>query len=139
MTRAVDRVGRRGFVLGVLGLASIARGFTVMSGEAWDDDSAVVYNLWPDPVRMSIWLAAGTIALLSVRHRQLRDFAFGALSLAITHRLVGHLWSWLMWAIPGAPGGDVWAWAWVAWWGSLLWLLWLIARWTDEGDPTHDS
>lgn len=44
----------------------------------------------------------------------------------------GTPWSLVAWIVPGSPGGDPWAWAWMTWWGCLLWLLWLIARWVGE-------
>ena len=129
---AIGNIGRRGFILGVLGVAAISRGFTILSGETWAEDDAVSFSLWPTPIRIAIWVSAGLVALAAVAWPQLRHVAFAALGLALAQRLVGHAWSLVAWIMPGAPGGDPWAWAWVTWWGCLLWLLWLIARWVGE-------
>lgn len=104
----------------------------MLSGERWDEDSAVFFSLWPPAARVGVWLVAGLIALVATTRPGWRDVGFMAIGFAFGQRLSGHLWSWLMWAVPGAPGGDMYAIAWVAWWALLLWILWLMARWVED-------
>ena len=127
---------RRRQALTLLALAWIAHGITILHQPGWrNTDEAIIYEMWPAGLRIGIWAGCGLVALVlsrvSARDSRLQAVAWALLTIPPTIRVVAHLWSALMWIIPGAPGGEPVAIAYAVWWAAICTLVAMLARWPE--------
>ena len=104
----------------VFALMHICMGFSVLGQPTqFDSDLAIWHTAIPLEFRVSLWFVAGIVALSGVFSNKLQTAGFVVATLMPTERALSYGWSWLMWAIPGAPQGSPWA-LWEGFWWALL-------------------
>ena len=120
----------------LISVAWVCHGVTILHQPGWRiPDEAICFETWPLSVRIGIWLAcglAGTI-LAAAANPRAEALGFALAVIPPTLRVVSYGWSVLMWAIPGAPGGE-WASAFYAiYWSAILVLIYRLSRWPEPG------
>ena len=127
---------RRRTALLLISVAWVCHGVTILHQPGWRDaDEAICFEMWPLPVRIGIWLVCGLagIILAAAANHRAEALGFALAVIPPTLRVVSYGWSVLMWAIPGAPGGE---WASVfygVYWSAILALIYRLARWPEPG------
>ena len=120
----------------LISVAWVAHGVTILHQPGWRDaDEAILFELWPLSVRIGIWLVCGLagIILAAAANHRAEALGFALAVIPPTLRVVSYGWSVLMWAIPGAPGGE-WASAFYGvYWLAILALIYRLSRWPEPG------
>ena len=127
---------RRQTALLLISTAWVAHGVTILHQPGHlDADEAIIFELWPLWLRIGIWLVCGLAGLLLAVSRRARAESWGWALAVIPPavRVVAYLWSFVMWAIPGAPGGEWASAAYATYWVAVLLLTYWVARWPESG------
>ena len=127
---------RRQTALLLISIAWLAHGVTIWHQPGYlDADEAIIFELWPLWLRIGIWLVCGLGGALLAVSRRARAEPWGwALAVIFPAvRVVSYAWSFAMWVIPGAPGGEWVSAAYAAYWVAMLLLAYGVARWPEPG------
>lgn len=138
-TRLIRALGRRGVVLGLLGLVWIFTGVSILVTPG--AHNYLMLDIVP-PVRASAWVIAGLVAIACAGLPQGDDrWGFAALYIPALYRFLAYLYGFEDW-IDDAHGraGDPRALVGVLAWGTVLILLVVIAGWREPDDTSlHES
>ena len=127
-----DQLGTRGTVLVMLGLVFLARAAAVWTEDSWPLDAAVFYDRIPRGVRSIMWGMCGVTAGVCARRPRWHPVGFTAAIVMPIERATAHLWSFIMWVVPGAPGGDIAGLFWWIQWTCYATVIWRLGRWAED-------
>ena len=133
---------RRHTALLLISVAWVCHGVTLLHQPGHlDADEAIVFELWPLWLRISIWLVCGLGGVLLAVSRRARAEPWGWALAVIPPavRVVAYLWSLVMWVIPGAPGGEWVSAFYVVHWAAILAVIYRLARWPELGAAPKES
>ena len=125
---------RRRTALLLISVAWVCHGVTILHQPGHlDADEAIIFELWPLWLRISIWLVCGLAGVLLAVSRRARAESWGWALAVIppAQRVVAYLWSLAMWVIPGAPGGEWVSVFYAVYWTAILALIYRLARWPE--------
>ena len=81
----------------------------------------------PAPIRGALWIGPGLFAIYAALSRRGKSVALGLLQIMPVVRISSYLWAWLMWLIPGEPGGYASGWYQAAFHSVLVMAVWITA------------
>lgn len=98
-------------------------------------DQAILYEWWPLWVRLGLWIIPALLmAVTAVSHNVMHQVVgWQAAIIPVLVHLASHLWSLLMWIIPGAPGGSLLSVSYITWWSAIGGLVLFLSRMDDDG------
>lgn len=133
MHQILKRMGRRGTVLALLGACWIARGLSILHDPGLNNpDDAILHNLLPAWLRVSLWTLTGLTAILTAWNVKRQDIGWAALIFLPLERVVSHLWSVAMWVVPGPPSGTWHSAIYIIYWVTLVCVIVLLASWRED-------
>lgn len=121
---------QRKVILALLGALWVLQGLEIFNKqEVWVADKAIIYLGWSYSFRVILWCSTGLLASLGamVGTKLSERMGWMVLALMPIERFFLHTYSWIAWLIPGAPGGDPWAPLYMAKWGLMWFVIWLLA------------
>ena len=96
----------------------ISMAFSVVHTEIGrSSDKAVLFDAWPPPLRSGLWAGAALVVAVGIFCSKFEPAAFGFAIIMPMERVVGYLWAWMHFMIPGYPPGDPWIWS-----NALFWI-----------------
>lgn len=120
----------------ILGVMWVMFGLAILgsSGLEYSIDEAVLFVFIPREARATLWIVSGLLGAASSIRAIPEWIGFMSLVVMPMQRVVAYLWSFLMWVIPGLPGGSlVSLWEGIGW-ASFTFLVAWIASWHE---PDH--
>lgn len=130
--KLVDRIGEQGVYLLAWGFFCLTQALALNERSPWPAGQGVFLTELPLIARILLWGVAGLVATICafVPKTGWKAVAFGVLGLTLAQRAAGYFSGFVSWMIPGDPQGapdSIW---WFFTYASLLWILWLNARWS---------
>ncbi len=122
----------RARALALIGVMAIIQGLLVHSTPLSDPDYAIAYELIPIPVRMAAWITTGVLAVAFAWHPgRLQAIATGAALIMPAERAGSFLYSFVMWVVPGVPGGSLASLGHFVMWGCWTGIIVVLGMWHD--------
>ena len=106
------------------------RSAALLLAAAWAGYALII--LVPEHVRQVLWLVAAVAAITGALWRRGEPLAWIAASAPPYLYAASHLGSWLMFVIPGTPGGTEQAGGYAIFWAALAGLTTLLSRWAED-------
>lgn len=127
---------RRVWVLILFGLFHLGYAVSTLTvnGADIDPGDAILFELLPVPLRAAMWATTGVVAILCAPSRRWQKLGWVAIMVMPMERTVGHLWSAVMYYLPGYPPGLASAPAELAVWAAISGVVWITAGWPE---PDH--
>ena len=127
---------RNALALALLGVGAIGQGLAVWleSSVIPNPDHAIVYEMWPIWLRLSLWFGCGAAALL-LAFTPMRPLGWIAALVMPMERSMSHGWSLAMWLIPGHPPGVETAGPQFIFWTAIALLIYIMSGWAAQPEP----
>ena len=122
-------------LFGVFHLGYAASTLAVSSSDI-DPGDAILFELFPVPVRAAMWTVTGLVAVLCAPSRRWQKLGWVAAMVMPMEHTVGHVWSAVMYYLPGYPPGLIIAPAEMAVWAAISGLVWVTAGWPEPDSVT---
>lgn len=142
LTAPCTFLGRRGGVLLTIGVAWTLQGVSigVVGDPAWPDDAALLHLAVPVPIRISLWVGTGVLAILgaTVNRPRWERWGYMALVLMPMERAASFTWAWVTWLIATDVGYER---GWVAAlsWAVTVLLIVIISGWEEPRRVLDDA
>lgn len=134
-----ERLGKRGVSLFLLGVMWVSLGVETMDSHLNSSiEEAVLFTYLPIWLRLGLWVLTGLVAVWAstANWKNAQAVGFAVLVVMPIQRVIGYLWSFMMWAIPGdAAGSFLSLWS-AAKWACLAVLVAVIGSWHETVAPT---
>lgn len=128
--RATYELGRRGAILGLLGVTWVLQGFSAIL-----QTEPSVYTLLDghDYIRGTVWLVTGAIAMYYARKPQGYDVpGFIALYIMASFRIIAYGFDFTLWLVPGGFDGNPRGIVGIFSWFTIITLLLVASGWKEE-------
>ena len=130
----LDRIGRRGAALIIIGTMWVMRGLMLPDDPGRNlTDEAVLYEIYISlPVRQALWIVSGILSILAARCAKTQWIGWFLVCMMPLERAIGHAWSGIMWVWPGVPNGSPYAFIYMFYWLGWTLLINLLASWGED-------
>ena len=133
INRLQARIGRRGTFLLLVGAAWIFIGASVATDKnVPNPGDAILYQYLPVEIRGAMWAVCGIIAICCSLRPSWEKIGFVALVVMALQRVVGNVYGFIHFLIPGYPPGamrSLWN---VLAWGTIGLTIYVVAGWDDD-------
>lgn len=130
------RLGRRGTILALLGVAWILQGISTFFNEP--SPSYPLLNEYPI-IRGSAWILTGLVSIWYAKKPQGHDIAgFVSLYLMAAYRIIAYGVSFVLWLLPGGFEGNPRGIVGIFSWATIIILLIAVSGWSENDQEVRE-